>query len=222
MSKEISKHNIAIGVLCIAFMAYALICSIVFQRNIVFWVEICFSLIAFLLSGVAMTSAEDQKLVFNLPLYCHASVYLVLQILASLFFMGLQGSCEPWCYAINVSLLAVYLCALLATRATLSHIVQVDKSAEQQTSFVNALMLELETMRDRTEGERKKKIEEVIDVARYSNLRSCDASQEIEEVILETAKNLSAVIQDEPNSSITDMTNRISEQLKRRDRICKK
>ncbi len=30
MSKEISKHNIAIGVLCIAFMAYALICSIVF------------------------------------------------------------------------------------------------------------------------------------------------------------------------------------------------
>ena len=126
------------------------------------------------------------------------------------------------CYAINVSLLAVYLCALLATRATLSHIVQVDKSAEQQTSFVNALMLELETMRDRTEGERKKKIEEVIDVARYSNLRSCDASQEIEEVILETAKNLSAVIQDEPNSSITDMTNRISEQLKRRDRICKK
>ncbi|WP_237418969.1 hypothetical protein, partial [Adlercreutzia equolifaciens] len=33
MSKEISKHNIAIGVLCIAFMAYALICSIVFQRN---------------------------------------------------------------------------------------------------------------------------------------------------------------------------------------------
>ncbi|MZG29123.1 hypothetical protein [Adlercreutzia equolifaciens] len=184
--------------------------------------EICFSLIAFLLSGVAMTSAEDQKLVFNLPLYCLASVYLVLQILASLFFMGLQGSCEPWCYAINVSLLAVYLCALLATRATLSHIVQVDKSAEQQTSFVNALMLELETMRDRTEGERKKKIEEVIDVARYSNLRSCDASQEIEEVILETAKNLSAVIQDEPNSSITDMTNRISEQLKRRDRICKK
>ncbi len=158
----------------------------------------------------------------NLPLYCLASVYLVLQILASLFFMGLQGSCEPWCYAINVSLLAVYLCALLATRATLSHIVQVDKSAEQQTSFVNALMLELETMRDRTEGERKKKIEEVIDVARYSNLRSCDASQEIEEVILETAKNLSAVIQDEPNSSITDMTNRISEQLKRRDRICKK
>ena len=139
MSKEISKHNIAIGVLCIAFMAYALICSIVFQRNIVFWVEICFSLIAFLLSGVAMTSAEDQKLVFNLPLYCLASVYLVLQILASLFFMGLQGSCEPWCYAINVSLLAVYLCALLATRATLSHIVQVDKSAEQQTSFVNAL-----------------------------------------------------------------------------------
>ena len=197
MSKEISKHNIAIGVLCIAFMAYALICSIVFQRNIVFCVEICFSLIAFLLSGVAMTSAEDQKLVFNLPLYCLASVYLVLQILASLFFMGLQGSCEPWCYAINVSLLAVYLCALLATRATLSHIVQVDKSAEQQ-------------------------IEEVIDVARYSNLRSCDASQEIEEVILETAKNLSAVIQDEPNSSITDMTNRISEQLKRRDRICKK
>lgn len=222
MSKKPSDHNIAIGILCIIFTAYTLICFTIFQKNIVFWVEMCFSFVAFLLSGIAVKSAEGQKLVFSLPLYCLASVYLILQIIVSLLFMGLQSSCEPWCYTISISLLVVYLCALIATRAALSHIVQMDKSTAQQVSFVNALILELETILDRTRGERKKKIEEIIDVARCSNLQSCDASREIEEAIFETVKDLSSVIRDEPNSSITDITDRISEQLKRRDRVCKK
>lgn len=215
------KHNVAITVSCISFIAYALICFLVFPRGVIFWVELGFSITAFLLLGVAIKSSEKQKLVFSFPLYYLAFAYLLVQIITSFVSMSMQQMCEPWCYVVSVILLALYLCAFLATRATTSYIDCLDKDVQQQTSFISRLILELEALQNEAEGEQKAAIAEVINIARYSNLQSCEASKTIEEDVLMCAKKLELAVQENSENAVLGITKQMSERLKQRDRICK-
>ncbi len=218
---DIKKQHIAVIVLAIGFIAYACICLLLFEKGIVFWAELGFTFVAFLLTAYTTQRPESKKLFLNLPLYVIASVYLTIQLIISIVFMAVQTACEPWCYVVSVALLAFYLCILLATRATVQHIGEVDKSIQQNTAFIKNLILKLEALRDEVDGSRQEEIEDLISLARYSNLQSCEASREIEISITESVEELDSAIQNNDRDAISEAVDQISKQLRQRDRVCK-
>lgn len=135
--------------------------------------------------------------------------------------MAVQTACEPWCYVVSVALLAFYLCILLATRATVQHIDEVDKSIQQNTAFIKNLILKLEALKDEVDGSQQEEIKSLISLARFSNLQSCEASKEIEVNIVESVDELDSAIQNNDHDAISKAVDQMSKQLKQRDRICK-
>lgn len=218
---NIKKQHIATIALAIGFIAYACICLLLFEKGIVFWAELGFTFVAFLLAAYTTQRPESKKLFLNLPLYVITSVYLTIQLIISIVFMAVQTACEPWCYVVSIALLALYLCVLLATRATVQHIYEVDKSIQQNTAFIANLILKLEALKDEVDGSRQEEVEGLISLARYSNLRSCEASQDIETNITESLEALDSAVQNNDHDAISKAANQVSKQLKQRDRICK-
>lgn len=215
------KQHIAIIALAIGFIAYACICFLVFEKSVVFWVELIFTFAAFLLSVYTIQKPGSRRFFLNLPLYTIASMYLAIQLIASIVFMTMQTACEPWCYVVSIALLALYLCILLATQATVEHVETVDEAIQQNTAFIKGLILELETLRDKADASQQEDIIALIDLARYSNLRSCEASQEVEEKILSSVNQLDSAVQSNDYDAISSIADQISILLKQRDQICK-
>lgn len=215
------KQHIAIVALAIGFLAYTCICLLIFDKGVVFWVELGFTFVAFLLSAYTTQRPGSPKFFLNLSLYVIASIYLSIQLISSIVFMVMQTVCEPWCYVVSIALLALYLCTLLATHTTVQHIGEIDKSIQQNTSFIKILIMKLETLRDMADASYKKEFDSLIDLARYSNLQSCEASQEIEDSINESLRMLDSAVQDDDQDAVSTAVHQLSKQLKQRDQICK-
>ncbi len=218
---NIKQQHIATIVLAIAFIAYTCICFLLFEKGIVFWAELGFTFVAFLFAAYTTQQPGSKKLFLNLPLYVITSVYLTIQLIASIVFMAMQTACEPWCHVVSVALLALYLCILLATQATVQHIEEVDKSIQQNTAFIKNLILKLEALKDEVDSSQQEEIKSLISLARYSNLQSCETSQEIEMNIIKSVDELDSAIQNNDHDAISKAVDQISKQLRQRDRVCK-
>lgn len=216
-----SKYPIAVISLCVILAAYVLVCMLVFEKSPVFWAELAFTVAAFVLAGLAIVQSRKERFFLNLPLYAIASFYLVVQLVASLIVMAIGPICEPWCYVISIILLAAYLCTFLAAKATMQHITSVDEQVKKDTSFMKELILQLECLRDELPESQRDQISQLINSAKYSNLRSCEASQGIEKDIHESMNVLKEAIRSNNESETDQVASRLNTQIKQRDRVCK-
>lgn len=214
-----NKVRYMVTVLIIALAAYTFVCMLLFEKTIIFWVELSFSFVAFLLSFLAIRKQRsNEKIFLRLPVYVIALFYLVAQLFTSILFMLVPSIGNPWGYVVAILLLAGFLFVLVLSQMTISHVSSVDMRVSENTSFIGDLILQLNYLKDQVPGNQES-IDELLDIARYSNLQSCDKSQEIENTIQVKIKELSTI--DKSNSeSFSKYCSEIKSLLKYRNQIC--
>lgn len=214
------KLGVAIASLLIGIIAYVLICFLVFEQNRIFWVELLFTLIAFALCALAVRASFGRKLFINLPLYTIACVYLIVQIVICTVSLALRSDGELWFYVASILALALYLCIFITTRATAKHISGVDDVITNDTTFAKNLLLQLSMLAAELGGARKNKIDHLIDAVKYSELRSCSNSLEIESSINQNMDRIKIVLREKNPEAFDALCNELEIQISQRGQIC--
>lgn len=217
---EDKTSRTAIIALIIGFVVYSLICVLLFETSFSFWIELSFALIAFAVCAFAIyRQNQTPRFFLRLPIYVVAIAYLMAQLIVSVLFMIWPSICNPWGYAISILLFGGFICVLLLSRASIEHIVTIDSQINEDTSFIKDLIMQLESLKEEL-PDNQQCVNELIEMVRFSNLRSCGKAQEVEQIIQVHVDGLLADAKAGKTEALDSRCNELKKLLQQRNQIC--
>lgn len=206
--------------LIIGFFAYFLIYVLLFEESLSFWIELGFALIAFVVCASAIHAQKQTPRFFlRLPIYVVGIAYLIAQLIVSMLFMIWPAICNPWGYVIGILLLGGFLCVFLTSQASVKHITSVDSQISEDTSFIKDLIMQLESLKEEL-PDNQQRIDELIELAQFSNLRSCERAHAVEQNIQIQTDKLLADAKAGKTEALDNRCNELKKLLQQRDQIC--
>lgn len=210
----------AIIALIVGFAAYFLICMLLFEASFSFWIELGFALMAFATCIFVILRQEQAPSFFlKLPIYTVAAAYLITQLIVSTLFMIFPAFCNPWGYAISIFLFGGFLCIALTSQASTEHIASIDSQINEDTSFIKDLVMHLETLKE-TLPDNQNCVDELIEISRFSNLRSCKKAQPVEQIIQAHVNELLADTKAGNIEALDSRCDELKKLLQQRDQLC--
>ena len=217
---ECKTTRTAMIALAIGFVVYSLICVLLFEASFSFWIELGFALIAFVVCAfVICRQKQAPRFFLRLPIYVVAVIYLIAQLIASMLFMICTAICNPWGYVISILLLGGFLCVVLTSQASIEHIASVDSQISADTSFIKDLTMRLESLKKEL-PDNQQHVDELIEIARFSNLQSCEKAQAVEKIIQIHVDELLADAKTGKTETLDSRCDELKKLLQQRDQIC--
>lgn len=212
------KNPILFGaVLFISVLAYSAIIFIAIEnRTSQFWIAYLFTLVAFLLQIpaflISFGKGQSLKKIFlGLPIDALSSIYLFIQIILSLVIAFAPSFNIKIAAVLSILLLAVYLILLIITFMTKEVIEKVEDKVASKTSFIKALVVEVEIIENNTEDSiLKKKLRELEDTIKYSDPMSHESLGILENKIESKVVELSDLILDHQHDDASMMIDTIT------------
>ena len=228
MNKK-NKSIIAVyGILAFIYLIAFVI--IPFPKNAASWISFAFTLISFVLSlGITLYAfgKEDEltSKFYGFPIFKIAYIYPLVQFAVGLLICIIASFVAvPYWVALILSLIILSVSAIgvIATDNARDIIEENEAEIERVTKATKLFNLNVSSVLDLcTEPSVKKELEKLAESFRFSDPVSSDATEEIENTIMEKLENLKLDISsssvDENIAKITELKNLLSE----RNRICK-
>lgn len=209
------------------FLIYA-IATLPFQKDTVFWIVFAFSILSILVQIAALHFVMKSQgcikdRIYDFPIIRISTLYLLLQFLMSLLFMGFSGKIPIFAVVliemiILMTVVIGFYFAGMARREVLRQDKQLEKELEKGKEWRTRLGILISQCGEGQIREMLKKLSEEI---RYSNPISREVSEDIEEEIdvLLTEVEVTALAEDIENTA--GFCERMTALLRERDRICK-
>lgn len=228
MNKK-NKSIIAVyGIL--AFIYLIAFVVIPFPKNAASWISFVFTLISFVLSlGVSLyVFGKDDEMTskfYGFPIFKIAYVYPLIQFVVGLIICIVAAFVAvPYWIALILSLiiLGASVIGVIATDNARDIVEQTEAESERVTKATKMFNLNIASVLDLcTEPSVKIELEKLAESFRFSDPVSSDATEDIENTIMERLENLKLGISsssaDENIAKITELKNLLAE----RNRICK-
>ena len=228
MNKK-NKSIIAVyGIL--AFIYLIAFITIPFPKNAASWISFVFTLISFVLSlGVSLYvfGKEDEltSKFYGFPIFKIAYMYPLIQFVVGLIICIVAAFVAvPYWIALVLSLiiLGASVIGVIATDNARDIVEQTEAESERVTKATKMFNLNIASVLDLcNDAAVKKELEKLAENFRFSDPVSSDATEDIENTIMEKLENLKLGISsssaDENIAKITELKNLLAE----RNRICK-
>ena len=223
------NKNLLRGYILIAFefLIYVIV-TVPFQKNTVFWIVFVFSILSILVQIAALhfvmkSQGCIQDRIYDFPIIRMSTLYLLIQFLASLLFMGFSDKIPIFAAVLTemvILLTAVtgFYFAGAARREVLRQDKQLEKELEKGKEWQARLGILLSQCGERQIREILGKLSEEI---RYSNPISREVSEDIEEEIAVLLTEVEAAALAEDIENTAGLCERMTALLRERDRICK-
>lgn len=192
--KLTSKALMTLMMLAIGFITYNVVLFVICgfsNHGGAFWVSYVFMLLAFAtltISGYLLKSRNMQPRdwLFGYPVLKHCTIYIILELISSVLFMGLDYKDCPWgiAFAVQMILLAVHLVFIISCFIAKEMIEDVQTNVKVRTSKIKLLQIDVEMIAESTNNiEIKEAFVKLAEQVRYSDPMSSDALNDLEEQI---------------------------------------
>ena len=189
-----------------------------------FWVSWGFTLLAFLISGIAIYNSllknpDAKSRFYGFPIAKIAFVYLVIQVAVGGICMAL-GHITPWWLAtvLDAIILALTVIGLVSSEAVVSEIKVQDDKLKKNVTLMRTLQSKVNQIAAQSDDTALKALAEEF---RYSDPVSSDALAEIERDLSAVVDELQAAVIDGDHDAAKQLCRKVSTVLAERNRLCK-
>lgn len=189
-----------------------------------FWVSWGFTLLAFLISGIAIYNSllknpDAKSRFYGFPIAKIAFVYLVIQVAVGGICMAL-GHITPWWLAtvLDAIILALTVIGLVSSEAVVSEIKVQDDKLKKNVTLMRTLQSKVNQIAAQSDDTALKALAEEF---RYSDPASSDALAEIERDLSAVVDELQAAVIDGDHDAAKQLCRKVSTVLAERNRLCK-
>lgn len=189
-----------------------------------FWVSWGFTLLAFLISGIAIYNSllknpDAKSRFYGFPIAKIAFVYLVIQVAVGGICMAL-GHITPWWLAtvLDAIILALTVIGLVSSEAVVAEIKVQDDKLKKNVTLMRTLQSKVNQIAAQSDDAALKALAEEF---RYSDPVSSDALAEIERDLSAVVDELQAAVIDGDHDAAKQLCRKISAVLAERNRLCK-
>ena len=193
-------------------------------KGATFWISWGFTLLAFVIAGIAiyisMIKKPDAKSRFyGFPIAKIGFIYLVAQVAFGGICMAL-GHMIPWWLATVVDAigLALTVIGLISAEAVVSEILVQDEKLKKNVTLMRTLQSKVNQMVSQSEDPAIKALAEEF---RYSDPVSGNALAEIERDLCAAVDELQAAVVDGDSEAVSKLCRKASAVLSERNRLCK-
>ena len=189
-----------------------------------FWVSWGFTLLAFLISGIAIYNSllknpDAKSRFYGFPIAKIAFIYLVVQVVVGGICMAL-GNIIPWWAAavLDAIIMALTVIGLVSSEAVVSEIKVQDDKLKKNVALMRFLQSKINQIAAQSED---KGIKALAEEFRYSDPVSSDALAEIERDLAAVVDELQAAVVDGDGEATDKLCRKAAATLAERNRLCK-
>ena len=191
MSSTKNNKALAIAIYLIAIVLYSILVFLyadTSHTNV--WMGYGFSMLAFILQAGMIFMAfgkPETKLrdvFFGLPVAIVGVIYLLVQLLAGVFFMLFPGISLKFAATIQILLLAAYLILAISAFIGKNIVVDIDEMTRKKVLFVRSLEITLVELKGIAKSETlKSRLADLAETVRYSDPMSHESLAGLEQRI---------------------------------------
>ena len=224
MTKDKKRFLVIVAVLFAALTLIAF--AVPFVRNGTFWVAYIFAVIAIAAQVYAFPVAFEGKSAkskfYGFPIARLTVIYLAVQFALSIVSMATAKWVPAW---VGILLFSLILCAaaigFIAADAMRNEVERQDTALKKDVTVMRSLQSKLRMMESNCEGEAKKAVSELSELARYSDPVSHEATAAIEAELMTNVDELQAALVDGENEAILAMCKKCTALLGERNSLCR-
>lgn len=217
------------GYILLAFLFIIYGASIMpFQKTAVFWIAFAYSVLAILAQGYTLyamlavqTPIKDR--IYEYPQFRISGLYLAVQLLASLLFMGFSAKIPIFAaILVETVILAVAVTGFYAVGAARTEAARQDEQLQERLAKRKEWQTRMNLLISRcSEGQTSEQLQKLAEEIRYSNQESKAATQELEEEIDVLFTEMEAAALEDDTENTAEWCRRITGLLRERDRVSK-
>lgn len=215
-------------VLAICFVVFSVIAfAAPFNKaNAVFWMAYVFAVIAMAsqiyIFRVSFSGENVKSKFYGFPIARIGVIYLITQVVLSLFEMILGGIIPAWVVIIlNIIIAAVAAIGCITTEGIKEEIERQDVVLKAKVSAMRELQSLSAALVEQASGDVQHVVEELADEFRYSDPVSCDEAVSCENELKNLLIELQKALIDGDSSSANMLCGKTKNTLAERNRICK-
>lgn len=228
MSKKL-KQFMAMG--AIIFAMYNIIVFAVFgfaDHEPTFWISYVFMLIAFCVAALSAVQLGQSGMalrdwLFGYPIVRHCVIYVVVELILSMLFMGFENAMK-WVFpfVMQTLLLGAYGILLISCFISKTAITEVHNKVEQKTRYISLLQVDAQMLCAKcNDDELKNKCQKLAEAIRYSDPVSNEALAALEAQLGNTIKACSDAITAGNIGLANELCDQAILQLQERNLKCK-
>ena len=222
MKKDTIRASVVVVVILIAynFAVFMIPCL----KTPTFWISWGFTLLAFLVAGVAIYNSllknpDAKSRFYGFPLAKLAFFYLVIQVVVGGICMAL-GHITPWWVAtvLDAIILALAVIGLIGAETVVEEIHTQDAKLKKDVSLMRSLQSKVNQIAAQSENA---EIKALADEFRYSDPVSNDAIADAEADLVAAVDELQTAYVDGDSEAVAKLCRRAFALLAERNRLCK-
>lgn len=191
----------------------------------VFWVAYAFILLAYigqLIAAMCFCGLEtNEKKFLNIPVLVIGYWIIAATIVVSTIFMVFPVI-QAWIGAIVcVILTAFFIVAIVKANVAATSVSEAGETVKQKTQFMQSMMVSVESIESRSNGDIKPLIHKVYEAIKYSDHVSSSQLEEIEHRIKDHIEELKDTVVEENSTKINEEVNELLVLIKERNSKCK-
>ncbi len=227
---KISKNGLRVLVVtAIIFVVFNVIAFVApFNKNGTFWTAYIFGLISILVQPIIVFTAckngtDTKSKFYGFPIIRIGLIYIVVQFIFSLIFMGVSGFIPVWIPIILfVILLAFCAIGFIATDTMREEIEKQDIKAKVDTIVMRSLQAQSKALVGLcNDAEVKRSVEALAESFRFSDPVSSNATSHQENELANILNLLQSALTDNDSNSSIKLCKRAEAVLEDRNRLCK-
>jgi len=225
LNKNMIRVCVTLAVVLAVFCVVAF--ALPFVKNGVFWVSLIMGVVAIAAQLYVMKTAfakgeSARSKFYGWPIARVGVIYLAVQLVLSLLFMGLAKWVPLWVViVVCAALLGVAAIGFIATDATRDEIERQDVKLKKDVTAMRDLQSKARAMVGQLDGEAGQALNKLSDELRFSDPVSSDSVQEIEAELAKCLDTLQQAVVDGDSDAVLTLCRKASLTLAERNRLCK-
>ena len=218
MTKNRIRFYIILAVVFVIFTVIAFVAP--FPHNTVFWLSYAFGVISIAVQAYSWPSAfagdGAKSKVYGFPIARVTTIYMIVQLILSLFFMVAGEKVPVWIPVIlYIVLLGLAAIGMIAAETARDEVERQETVKQVNTGTMKALRAKAAAIAGAcTDSEQKKALDKLAEAFRYSDPVSSDATQKLE-------MKLEVLLDELQETKNADLIKKIEATLAERNQLCK-
>lgn len=218
MTKNKIRFYIILAVVFIIFTVIAFVAP--FPHTTAFWLSYAFGAIAIAVQAYSWPSAfagdGAKSKVYGFPIARVTTIYMIVQLILSLFFMVAGEKVPVWIpVMLYIVLLGLAAIGMIAAETVRDEVERQETVKQVNTGTMKALRAKAAAIAGAcTDSEQKKALDKLTEAFRYSDPVSSDATQKLE-------MKLEVLLDELQETKNADLIKKIEATLAERNQLCK-
>ena len=226
MSQDEKRYGLVLAIILVLYNIIIFVAP--FTKTSIFWVTYLFTLVSFIVAGVAIYFGFVKKpgaksKFYGFPVVKIGVIYVLLQVVVGIVLILLNKYVPMWIAVILYSIaLALSLLGFISVDAVVKEIERQDVKIKINVNTMRSLQSKVNQLVNNVEGkENIKLIKKLAEEFKYSDPVSNDSLIEIENDLNESVNDLEKAIISNDYESLNRIIKNTSSILSERNRLCK-